>query len=84
MNSSPIEFDETPAPKGQCSYRVQKTDCSWSEWKSLAEPIREAHILSFQIGGPPPSTLEYKKFIDQIKIDVPRTGSWPVFVKGDL
>ncbi len=49
MARDELEWDRTKPLAGQAQYRVQRTDCSWSEWRDISVPIEEAHVLSVQI-----------------------------------
>lgn len=59
------EFDRTPSPSS-ASYRVQRIDLSWSDWRPIAEPIKEDHVLSMQINEYV-TPEEYQQFMVQIK-----------------
>ena len=64
MTNDP-EFDRTPAPD-YLAYRVQRTDCTWSEWRRLSDPIPEEYVLSVQISEWVTQD-EYRQFMAQIK-----------------
>ena len=43
------EFDQSPPAQGKAQYRVQRMDCSWSDWFPIEYRITDGLILSVQV-----------------------------------
>lgn len=67
MTENNPEFDQTPPAPGKAQFRVQRVDCSWSEWRDVGAPIPEEHILSVMVSENM-TKAQYAEFMKQFEI----------------